>query len=358
MMPLIAYCSEYHGRCFGIGKRRWCIRRVNIRQYHDLSGDACGGTHVTIIGAIVVPADRADKIRLTYSAAGDVTVLRIEQEPCVFAIGSKNEAPKLGGRMKIRSGFLFSATGRVLEWFVRPFLIGYNGKIRTTKYLPWPVRSTIANHLAYRDWAQIALIVANQYPGGDYFEFGSESLRTFTNFLSAFHLNGHDAGMPDVKFYAFDIFGEPKPEASLSEEEKPYFAVYRSLGARHYRQAFSRFRRHGLLLDRCVLVKGHFEDTLNDSFKAKLRQDNRRVGFAFLDCNIPSSYKTCLDFLVDYIREDRAFVYLDEYFQIPGVADLFDDFCKTVKEKYGLKVRYVRDAGAFGALFSFITSAT
>ena len=50
------------------------------------------------------------------------------------------------------------------------------------------------------------------------------------------------------------------------------------------------------------------------------------------------------------MREDRAFIYMDEYFQIEGVADLFDEFCEAVKGR-GLVARYVRDAGAFGALF-------
>ena len=239
----------------------------------------------------------------------------------------------------------------MLEWLIRPFLIGYNGRLRSTKYLPWPVRSTIANHLAYGDWAQVAIIVANQYPGGDYFEFGSEGFRTFCNFLSAFHLNGHTEGMPNVKFFAFDIFGEPKSNSSLTSVEQSYFTVYRNLGDHHYRNAMTRLRRHGLMLDRCVLVKGHFDDTLNDEFKAQLHAEKRRVGFAFLDCNIASSYKTCFDFLRDFIREDRAFIYMDEYFQTNEVPALFDEFCTAIKDRYGLRSHYIRNAGAFGALF-------
>ncbi len=247
--------------------------------------------------------------------------------------------------------FLFSATGRVLEWFVRPFLIGYNGKIRSTRYLPWCVRSTIANHLAYSDWAQIALIAANQYPGGDYFEFGSEGFRTFCNFLSAFHLNGHDKRMPDVKFYAFDVFGEADLGAPLTAEQRSYFTVYRNLGAAHYQRSRARLRRHGLLLDRCVIVKGYFEDTLNDAFKSALRAENRRIGFAFLDCNIASSYKTVFEFLPEFVREDRVFIYMDEYFQTNAVPALFDEFCVAVRQRYGLRPHYIRNAGAFGALF-------
>ena len=202
-------------------------------------------------------------------------------------------------------------------------LIGH-GRLRT--YLPWYIRRPIANHFAYRDWAQIAITVTNQFPGGDYFEFGSEGFRTLRNFLSAFHLNGHTDQFPDTRFFTFDIFGEPKPSETFKDVEKPYFQVYEGLGDYHYRTAVRRLRRHGLMLDRVELVKGHFEDTLNDAFKARLRAENRRVGFAFLDYDIAPSYKTCFDFLQDFINDGRAFIYMDEYFQTNEVPGMLEDF--------------------------------
>jgi hypothetical protein len=206
-------------------------------------------------------------------------------------------------------GLVYLITVGALDNFVRRRMIGSDGRLRATKHLPWRFRESFATYYACRERVEIALMVANQYPGGDYFEFGSEGLRTFCNFLSAFHLNCHDKGMPNVKFFAFDIFGEPKPDSLLTSVEKPYFAVYKGLGSYHYRKSEARLRNHGLMLDRCELVKGHFEDTLNDAFKARLRTENRRVGFAFLDCNIPSSYKTCFDFLQQFMNENRAFIY-------------------------------------------------
>jgi|ERR1700733_13291115 hypothetical protein len=246
----------------------------------------------------------------------------------------------------------FSATVAAAAVFIRNRLIRHNGTLRTSKYLPWRLRQSFATYYACQERAEIALMVANQYPGGDYFEFGSEGLYTFCNFLTAFHLNGHDVGMPDAKFYAFDIFGEPKPDTSLSSEEKPYFAVYRNLGLQHYRRAEARLRNHNLMLDRCVKVQGHYEDTLNDdAFKAQLRTENRRVGFAFLDCNIASSYQACFDFLEDFVREDRVFIYIDEYFQTHEVPDMFTKFCAEVGRRYGLRPHYIRNSGAYGALF-------
>ena len=243
----------------------------------------------------------------------------------------------------------YSLSVGVAEGALRRLIISHDGRLRTTRYLPWYLRRSMSAHFAYRQWVEIALIVANQFPGGDYFEFGSEGFRTFRNFLSAFHMNGHSERMPETRFYAFDIFGEPKPNSALGQVEQQYFSVYKDLGKRYYRLSEKKLKRHGLLLDRCRIIKGHFEDTLNDEFKEQLRRENRRIGFAFLDCNIPSSYETCLDFIGEFLNKDRAFIYLDEYFQIEGVADLFDKFCAT--KMSGMTARYVRDAGGFGALF-------
>jgi len=248
--------------------------------------------------------------------------------------------------------FWFSVTVGAVATVIRRRLLRYNGTLRTTRYLPRDLKRAFATYYACQERAEIAIMVANQYPGGDYFEFGSEGFYTFCNFLSAFDLNGHTEGMPDVKFYAFDIFGEPKSDASLTADETPYFAVYRGLGLHHYRRAETRLRKHaGPLIDRCVQVKGHYEDTLNDAFKAQLRAERRRVGFAFLDCNIAKSYQTCFDFLEDFVREDRVFIYIDEYFQTHEVPRMFDAFCAHVGKRYGLRPHYIRNAGAYGALF-------
>jgi hypothetical protein len=235
----------------------------------------------------------------------------------------------------------------------RYLLFNEIGQFRSPKELPETTKATLAQYFAYSEWARIALDVANQYPDGDYFEFGSEGLNTLCNFLAAFHLNGHDRNKPNVKCFAFDVFGDPGDDSSLTSMERKYFNVYRK-GPSFYGDMEKKLRNFGLMEGRVELIKGYFKDTLGDAFRARLRGENRRVGFAFLDCNIPSSYKTCLDFLVDFIEEKKFFIYMDEYFQIEGVATLFDEFCSTVLERYGLKARYIRTAGAYGALFVLI----
>jgi hypothetical protein len=249
---------------------------------------------------------------------------------------------------------------RSLIFKIRLSLIQYilfnnTGQFRSPKNLTAPIKSILAQNFAYSEWARIALDVANQYPNGDYFEFGSEGLNTLCNFLAAFHLNGHDQNKPEVRCFAFDVFGDPADDASLTSTEQTYFNVH-TRSQRFYGDMEKKLRDFGLMAGRVELIKGYFKDTLNDVFKARLRAEKRRIGFAFLDCNIPSSYKTCFDFLVEFIQEDKAFIYMDEYFQIPGVAALFDEFCAAALERYGLQARYVRTAGAYGALFVLIRS--
>ena len=236
----------------------------------------------------------------------------------------------------------------------RHSLFNIIGQFRSPKDLPRDIGSVLAQYYAYSEWARIALDVANQYADGDYFEFGSEGLNTLCNFLGAFHLNGHDLTKPNVRFFAFDVFGDPSDDPNLPSPEKTYFNVYRK-GASYFGEMQKKLDDFGLMPGRVELIKGYFKDTLNDPFKDRLRAENRRVGFAFLDCNIPSSYKTVFDFLLDFLHEDKFFIYMDEYFQIPGVADLFDEFCAAVLQRYGLKPRYVRTAGTYGALYVFIT---
>lgn len=227
------------------------------------------------------------------------------------------------------------------------------GQFNSPKDLPADIKSILAQYFAYSEWARIALDVANQYHDGDYFEFGSEGLNTLCNFLAAFHLNGHDRNKPNVRCFAFDVFGDPHEDVELTPTEQTYFNVYKK-GPAFYGEMEEKLRNFGLMAGRVELIKGYFKDTLGDAFKARLRAENRRVGFAFLDCNIASSYKTCFDFLVEFVHQDKAFIYMDEYFQIPGVATLFDEFCAAVLERHGLKARYVRTAGTYGALFVLI----
>jgi hypothetical protein len=207
----------------------------------------------------------------------------------------------------------------------------------------------------YRARSEIALDVASNYPGGDYLEFGAGSLNSFRSFIAAFDLNGLAERFPSSRFYAFDIFGDPDQGSGAPEGERAYFE--------HWRNPFelaapiTTLAKYGALKDRCVIVQGYFQDTLTDKLKAEFR--NRKIGFVFIDVNIASSYKMVFDFLLDVMKPERIFIEIDEYFEDhkPPIHTLYQDFAVKAKQRYNLDSMYMRNAGAFGALFCLMPAA-
>jgi hypothetical protein len=150
--------------------------------------------------------------------------------------------------------------------------------------------------------------------------------------------------------YAFDIFGKPDQGSGPPDGDRWYFDSY--AGDQGLESADVLLMPYGgAIRDRCILVPGYYQDTLNDALKRQIRDEKRKIGFAFLDCNIVSSYKIVLDFLLDVIVPDKMYIYLDEYFTDPPVARLYQQFVANVKERHGLSNIYMRNAGSFGALF-------
>jgi hypothetical protein len=229
-----------------------------------------------------------------------------------------------------------------------------HGVLRSVSHMTPYRKMLITSARNYRARSEIALDVASNYPGGDYFEFGAGSLNSFKSFLAAFDLNGLAGRFPESRFYAFDIFGNPDQGSGPPPDERHYFE--------HWRNPFevaaplASLQRYVGLKERCVIVPGYFQDTLNDDFKAMMKRENRKIGFAFLDCNIASSYKFVFDFLLDVMKPERMFIEIDEYFEEhqPSIHPLYQDFAAQAKQRYNLDSLYMRNAGAFGALFCLI----
>lgn len=225
------------------------------------------------------------------------------------------------------------------------------GVLSPVSHLTADQKRVITNARNYRRRSEIALDVASNYPGGDYFEFGSVGLGSFRSFVAAFDLYGLAERFPESRFYAFDIFGDPDQGSGPPADERAYFE--------HWRHTFEaaaplhHVKEYGPISDRCVLVNGYFQDTLNEEFKAMMRRENRKIGFAFLDCNIASSYKLVFDFLLDVMRPERMFIAMDEYFEdhSPAIHTLYEEFAAKAKKRYGLDSLYMRNAGAYDGLF-------
>lgn len=222
-------------------------------------------------------------------------------------------------------------------------LLDNYGVFRSSKSLTQSEKSTIVMHFDFMERAQIALSVAQMFPGGDYFEFGSDGMGTFRNFLTAFDLVGGITKFPGTEFWAFDIFGNSR--SAIADHE--YFDSWKNFDCiDKFEMAKAYLDQHALFVDKTKLVRGFFSDTLSLELKAKYLNDDREIGFAFLDCNITNSYVEVFNFL-DGLMGDFSYLYMDEYHFNPDVPVLFESFC----DRNGFRPYYVRSAGAFGMLY-------
>jgi len=243
---------------------------------------------------------------------------------------------------------------RDVQFFDR--LYKFHGPLRSTADLDAQTKLDAELHFHFREKAEVALTAGSSWYGGDYFEFGSGDLNTFRNMLTAYDICGMTQAHTDVRFYAFDIYGNLEAGKSQSDKSveldhgmEAYFSPYTQGGDQlELHKAY--LAQHNLFLDKCFLVQGLFENTLTDELRSKYLAENRRIGFAFLDCNIASSYKTVFEFIFPMLGKN-SYIYMDEYFQNPGVADYFEQFTDELRAQRNMGCLYIRNAGGFGGLF-------
>jgi hypothetical protein len=243
---------------------------------------------------------------------------------------------------------------RDVQFFDR--LYKFHGPLRSSAGLDSQTKMDAELHFHFREKAEVALTAASSWYGGDYFEFGSGDLNTFRNMLTAYDICGMTQAYTDVRFYAFDIFG--KLDAGLSGDNKGpvidqslenYFAPYTCHGDQiDVHRGY--LAQHNLFTSKCILVQGLFENTLTSDFKQKYLAEGRSIGFAFLDCNIGTSYKVVFEYIFTMLA-GNSYIYMDEYFQNPAVAEYFDQFIAELRDKRNIGCLYVRNAGGFGGLF-------
>lgn len=216
--------------------------------------------------------------------------------------------------------------------------------------------------------AECALIAMSSWYGGDVFEWGAHDLNTFRNMLTSIHLSGMAKGC-DTRFYAFDAFGKFPDMGELTD----YFKPYSDQGDQIKRHE-SYLDEHGLFRDKCYLIQGLFKDTCTEEFKAKWRASKdptiddscvarswhlalehrnpkaREIGFASIDCNIASSYKTVFEFIFDMMAPN-SYIYMDEGLQSSEVIAQWKQFCVQLDIQRNIRVLYIRNAGGFGSLW-------
>lgn len=220
----------------------------------------------------------------------------------------------------------------------------------------------------HKEKAECAMVASSSWYGGDIMEFGSHDLCTGRNLLTAIDISGMAKAYADTRFYFFDAFGKfPSDMGELGL----YFKPYSDQGDQIQRHAAYLYE-HGLFVDRCYLVQGLFQDTCTQDFKEKWQNDKpvvedhsqtalhlppehrnpvkRQIGFASIDCNVPSSYKTVFEFIFDMLAEN-SYVYLDEGLQSADVLEMWDQFIAALERKRNMKAVYIRNAGGFGSLW-------
>lgn len=229
-------------------------------------------------------------------------------------------------------------------------LFGPHGVMLSTATLSPEEKARRAIYWQYRERARIALSVAGNYRGGDYLEFGSDGMGTFRNFLSAYDLNGLDRHFPQTRFYAFDIFGRVDSR-EMDEYERTYFGHWEGEDKREQAHAF--LDQHNLFRNRCEVHAGFFTDTVPPILERYRGVDAEKIGFAFLDCNITTSYEFLFGLLPPCVNS-HGFIYMDEYYENQDVPGLFREFVAELERTRGFGVEFVRNAGVFGALFRFM----
>lgn len=216
--------------------------------------------------------------------------------------------------------------------------------------------------------AECMMTACSSWYGGDFFEYGSHDLNTFRDFLTAYDICGMTRAYQDVQFWGFDIFG--KLEEGVGEHAL-YFKPYSDQGDQlaHHQGLIE---QHGLHVEKCRLVQGLFKNTLTQKLKEKWRNDKvagvdyseiaihlppeyrnsatRQIGFASLDCNIPSSYKTVFEWIFDAMAPN-SYIYMDEGLQSPEVLGMWDTFRTALYVKRNIGTVYIRNAAGFGSLW-------
>ena len=137
---------------------------------------------------------------------------------------------------------------------------------------------------------------------GDFLEFGVY----YGTSLACMHQALGELGLDQVRIFGFDSF-EGLPDSADKEPASPWRpGQYRSsLGMTR-----SYLRKRGVPLDKVVLEKGWFSDTLTPAFRE--RHAIRRASIVMVDCDLYSSTRDALAFAGPLLGP-RTVIYFDDW---------------------------------------------
>ena len=169
----------------------------------------------------------------------------------------------------------------------------------------------------------IAMLLGDRSPAefGDYLEFGVYNGMSMSVAYAALQA----VGLTGTRLIGFDSFegmpkGEQQDEAGVFTGGQLYFD---EAGAK------ANMRRHGVDLAQVTLVKGWFDDTLNDATVARLGL--KRTSLVMIDCVIYPSTAAVLRFIEPLIGDSAVLVFddwarRDSHLKNQGQKRAFDEF--------------------------------
>ncbi len=132
---------------------------------------------------------------------------------------------------------------------------------------------------------------------GDYCEFGC-----FTGACLNHALNTHKFYMKSKKmyFYGFDSFeGFP-------------IEVHKEFKSENFKNDYEMVKKLEEKFSNCKIIKGFFEETLKDE---KIKNDIKRISFAFIDCDLAFSAKSVFEFIKPKMSHG-SYIMIDDYYNI------------------------------------------
>ena len=167
---------------------------------------------------------------------------------------------------------------------------------------------------------------------GNYVEFGCHRARTFRMALT--EARRHE--IERIKFFAFDSF-EGLPPASSD----PSLEAWKTPGAlTTSEQDFKAIiNKHGIFTDRVKTVKGFYDNSLTPELQRKMLDEEDKVAFACVDCDLYESAAPVFRFLEPLLQEGTL-IYIDDLFAgyrgtpTKGVARAFLEFQQQSRFKF------------------------
>lgn len=184
----------------------------------------------------------------------------------------------------------------------------------------------------YRFFVNAFDYITDNQINGNYFEFGCHRARTFRMALT--EARRHE--MQRMKFFAFDSF-EGLPVASSD----PSLEAWKTPGALTTSEQDFRdiINKHGIYTDRVNTVKGFYDQSFTPQFQRKMLDEEDKVSFACVDCDLYESAVPVFRFLEPLLQEGTL-IYIDDLFTgyrgtpTKGVARAFLEFQKHSRFRF------------------------